>query len=157
MRSLYYPAPSLIARHGFQILSFLAVWFDLWQIVPVAKIAVGVVRIVSFAQTKMLPLTWRWPGATNRFAVESACSSRMSCVLEPLTWTPRGTPRLSVSTDRLVPNLPRSVGFLPVFSPTQSRLGHRSVPGWVVSELEIIVLAHERIRLPVLNILNHLL
>ena len=51
----------------------------------------------------------------------------MSCVLAPLIATPIGTPRASVSTERLVPSLPRSVGFLPVFSPTQRRLTHRSV------------------------------
>ena len=50
----------------------------------------------------------------------------MSWILAPLTSTPNGTPRPSISTDRLVPSLPRSVGFLPVFS-TQWRLGHRTV------------------------------
>src|SRR3990170_8898399 len=40
---------------------------------------------------------------------------------------PSGTPRQSVTTDRLTPSLPRSVGFLPVFFPAQRRLGHGSV------------------------------
>src|SRR5882672_11987905 len=40
---------------------------------------------------------------------------------------PSGTPRPSVSTERLTPSLPRSVGFFPVFFPTQRRLGHRPV------------------------------
>ena len=40
---------------------------------------------------------------------------------------PSGTPRQSVTTDRLTPSLPRSVGFLPVFVPAQRRLGHGSV------------------------------
>ena len=40
---------------------------------------------------------------------------------------PNGTPRQSVTTDRLTPSLPRSVGFLPVFFPAQRCLGHGSV------------------------------
>src|SRR3954470_17767133 len=40
---------------------------------------------------------------------------------------PMGTPRASVTTERLVPSLPRSVGLGPVFFPTQRSLGHRSV------------------------------
>src|SRR3954465_11058123 len=38
-----------------------------------------------------------------------------------------GIPRASVTTERLVPSLPRSVGLGPVFFPTQRSLGHRSV------------------------------
>src|SRR5512145_2639705 len=38
-----------------------------------------------------------------------------------------GMPRASVSTDRFTPSLPRSVGFFPVFFPTQRRLGLRPV------------------------------
>src|SRR5512136_1428848 len=38
-----------------------------------------------------------------------------------------GMPRPSVSTERLTPSLPRSVGFFPVFFPAQRRLGLRPV------------------------------
>lgn len=65
----------------------------------------------------------RWIGQWSKVDFRSL----LSCVLAPLMSTPNGTPRPSVSTDRLTPNLPRSVGFLPVFSPAQWRLGHRPV------------------------------
>src|SRR5271170_4543846 len=55
-------------------------------------------------------------------------SSFWSCTLAPSTAAASGTPRPSTSTDRLTPNLPRSVGFFPVFFPTQRRFGHRAVP-----------------------------
>src|SRR4051812_18484979 len=38
-----------------------------------------------------------------------------------------GTPRASVTTERLVPSFPRSVGLGPVFFPTQGSFGHRSI------------------------------
>src|SRR5688572_16515915 len=52
---------------------------------------------------------------------------RMSCVLAPLTAMPKGIPAPSVSNDRLVPDLPRSVGFGPVFPPTERSLRHGPV------------------------------
>ncbi len=51
----------------------------------------------------------------------------MSCAFAPAIAMPIGTPRASVTTDRLTPSLPRSVGFLPVFFPAQRRLGHGAV------------------------------
>src|SRR4051812_3155708 len=56
-----------------------------------------------------------------------ASSSLKSGTLAPATAKPRGRPRASVTTERLVPSLPRSVGLGPVFSPTQGSLGHRPV------------------------------
>src|SRR5688572_9181947 len=54
-------------------------------------------------------------------------TNRMSCVLAPLTTTPNGMPSPSVSNERFVPDLPRSVGFGPVFFPTERSLRHGSV------------------------------
>ena len=51
----------------------------------------------------------------------------MSCAFAPAIAMPIGTPRASVTTDRLTPSLPRSVGFLPVFFPAQRCLGHGTV------------------------------
>ena len=51
----------------------------------------------------------------------------MSGVLAPLTANPIGTPEPSVKTDRLVPDLARSVGFFPVFFSPQGRLGHAPI------------------------------
>src|SRR5687768_7524123 len=51
----------------------------------------------------------------------------MSGRLAPATSRATGTPRLSVSTDRLVPILARSVGFLPVFFPPERGLRHAPV------------------------------
>src|SRR6476620_41326 len=53
--------------------------------------------------------------------------SLWSLRLAPSITAPRGTPRPSVSNERLTPCLPRSVGLRPVFFPTQRRLAHRSV------------------------------
>src|SRR5437868_2598878 len=50
-----------------------------------------------------------------------------SCTLAPSTAEPIGTPRPSINTERFTPILPRSVGFFPVFFPTQRRLVHRPV------------------------------
>src|SRR4051812_11876825 len=46
---------------------------------------------------------------------------------DPSTNTPIGTPPPSVSRLRLVPCLPRSVGFLPTFSPPERGFSHRPV------------------------------
>src|SRR5688500_12181748 len=54
-------------------------------------------------------------------------TKRMSCVLAPLTAMPMGIPAPSVSNDRLVPDLARSVGFGPVFPPSERSLGHRPI------------------------------
>src|SRR5438874_1984366 len=54
-------------------------------------------------------------------------TSSMSGRLAPATSTPIGTPRPSVSRDRLVPILARSVGFLPVFFSPEGRFGHGPV------------------------------
>src|SRR5467141_3071999 len=51
----------------------------------------------------------------------------MSLRLAPATVRPIGTPFASVNTLRFTPALPRSVGFGPVFFPTQRRFGHRAV------------------------------
>src|SRR5580698_5302306 len=56
-----------------------------------------------------------------------AAKSFWSCTLAPSTAAPIGTPRPSINTERLTPSLPRSVGFFPVFFPTQRRLVHRPV------------------------------
>ena len=56
-----------------------------------------------------------------------ARKSLWSCTLAPAIARPKGTPRPSVNTDRLTPNLPRSVGFFPVFFPAQGSLGGRAV------------------------------
>src|SRR3954471_19668324 len=53
--------------------------------------------------------------------------SLWSLRLAPSITAPRGTPRPSVSSERLTPRLPRSVGLRPVFFPTQRRLAHRPV------------------------------
>src|SRR6516165_1791049 len=54
-------------------------------------------------------------------------TSRLSCVLAPLTVMPIGIPAPSVSNDRLVPDLARSVGFGPVFPPSKRCFGHCSI------------------------------
>src|SRR5579859_2297055 len=47
--------------------------------------------------------------------------------LAPSTARPIGTPLASVSKLRFVPSFARSVGFGPVFFPTERRLRHRAV------------------------------
>src|SRR5437588_11409082 len=51
----------------------------------------------------------------------------MSLRLAPSTARPTGMPSASTSRLRLAPRLPRSVGFLPVFSPPERRLGRAAV------------------------------
>ena len=51
-----------------------------------------------------------------------ASTSLWSWTLAPATARPMGMPRASVKTDRLTPNLPRSVGFFPVFFPRPAAL-----------------------------------
>src|SRR5580658_1169909 len=63
-----------------------------------------------------------------RFTASSVSATNFwSGTLAPSTATPSGTPRPSISVERLTPSLPRSVGFFPVFFPTQRRFGHRPV------------------------------
>src|SRR5258706_5694588 len=54
-------------------------------------------------------------------------TNSLSCRLAPSTTSPSGTPCPSVSTLRLTPDLPRSVGLRPVFPPAQGRLGQRPI------------------------------
>ncbi len=56
-----------------------------------------------------------------------ARASFISRRLAPSTATPIGTPRPSVSNDRLPPAFPQSVGLGPVFVPSQRCRGHRLV------------------------------
>src|SRR6516225_6203775 len=56
-----------------------------------------------------------------------ASTSFLSCRLAPSMASPTGRPLASTSRLRLAPNLPRSVGFLPVFFPPERGLGHRPV------------------------------
>src|SRR5580693_2561461 len=69
-------------------------------------------------------------------------SSFWSCTLAPFAAAASGTPRPSTSTERLTPSLPRSVGFFPVFFPTQRRLRCRPVHTLPlpVDPLQIVIL-----------------
>src|SRR5262245_39760002 len=71
-----------------------------------------------------------------------ASTNFISWRLAPSTATPSGIPCPSVSTLRLVPSLPRSVGFLPTFFPTQRGLGPSSVHRlpFPVEPLQLIIL-----------------
>src|SRR5277367_599147 len=60
-------------------------------------------------------------------ASKVSLTSFWSGTLAPSTAMPSGTPRPSISVERFTPNLPRSVGFFPVFFPAQRRFGHRAV------------------------------
>src|SRR6185437_2906625 len=66
-------------------------------------------------------------GRSTGMASSVSATSFWSGTLAPLTATPSGTPRPSTSVERLTPSLPRSVGFFPVFFPTQRRFGYRPV------------------------------
>src|SRR5512137_2288465 len=54
-------------------------------------------------------------------------TSFLSCRLAPSTARASGTPAPSVSKERLVPLLARSVGFFPHFFPAEGGLGHGAV------------------------------
>ena len=66
------------------------------------------VKVIAFVQAQSL-----WPFRARRFA--------------PATSMANGMPLASVSRLRLVPPLPRSVGWGSVFFPAQRRLGHRAI------------------------------
>src|SRR6476620_805647 len=76
-----------------------------------------------------------------------ASTSFWSGTLAPSTATASGTPRPSISVERLTPSLPRSVGFFPVFFPTQRRLGHRSVHAlpFPIDAFQLIVLGQSEL------------
>ena len=65
------------------------------------------------------------PDRTGGIASRVGASIRLSCRLAPLRARPSGVPRASVTAWRLLPGLPRSVGFGPVsarpFSPARWR------------------------------------
>ena len=86
--------------------------------------------------------TVRARGRETGMRVERGGDQLWSCTLAPSTATASGTPRPSISTDRLTPSLPRSVGFFPVFFPTQRRLGHRPVHAlpFPVDPFQVVVL-----------------
>src|SRR4051794_4975351 len=74
-------------------------------------------------------------------------TSFWSGTLAPSRATAKGTPRPSISVDRLTPTLPRSVGFFPVFFPTQRRLGHRPVHAlpFPIDAFQVIVLGQSEL------------
>jgi len=74
-------------------------------------------------------------------------TSFWSGTLAPATATARGTPRPSISVERLTPSLPRSVGFFPVFFPTQRRLGHRPVHAlpFPIDAFQLVVLGQSEL------------
>src|SRR5262245_53827567 len=76
-----------------------------------------------------------------------ARTSFMSCRFAPSTASPIGTPCPSVNRLRLTPPLARSVGFGPVFFPSQRRLGHGTVHAQPVpvNALEFVKLFHPRL------------
>src|SRR4051812_6374372 len=92
------------------------------------------------------PLGLSYPLSRHRFCSTSAGSGRSTTIasivarrsfcsttLAPAITTPRGPPSPSVSRLFLVPRLPRSVGFLPVFFPpgpglAQHRVGRLPLP-----------------------------
>lgn len=123
MRSFDNPSPCFESRIGFPLRFFPPPRLDVRLVVSAAKELANVLRVVPFVETDVLVGCGRRIGRLSKVASRSL----MSCVFAPLTSTPNGTPQPSVSTDRFVPSLPRSVGFSPVFFPTPRRLGHRSV------------------------------
>ena len=91
---------------------------------------------------------WRRPRGFGRgrliaklFSVGS--TRRTSCVFAPDTASASGTPPPSVRRERLVPDLPRSVGFGPVFFPAERSLRHRSVEALPapIDALQLVVLS----------------
>src|SRR5262249_23147408 len=79
--------------------------------------------------------------STGILSIASRVSLK-SLRLAPPTASPTGTPAASVSTLRLAPRLPRSVGFFPVFFPPEGRLGHAPVhrqPGPVDAHEEVVL------------------
>src|SRR3712207_3859399 len=76
-----------------------------------------------------------------------ARTSFMSCRLAPSIANPIGTPCPSVSTLRLTPCLPRSVGLRPVFFPPERCLRHRAIPTQPgpVNAVPVVKLRHPRL------------
>src|SRR3954453_6792535 len=69
-------------------------------------------------------------GRSTTTASIVSSSSLQSGTFAPAMTTPRGSPSPSTSTLFLVPDLPRSVGFLPVFSPPEPGLAQHPVGRW---------------------------
>src|SRR6185312_16660224 len=66
-------------------------------------------------------------GRSTTLASIVSFSNRRSRTLAPAITTPSGPPAPSTTIDFLVPILPRSVGFLPVFFPPEPGLAQRRV------------------------------
>src|SRR6516164_9743477 len=75
-------------------------------------------------------------------------ASFMSLRLAPSTARPTGMPLASTRRLRLAPLLPRSVGFLPVFSPPEGRLGHAPVHAQPAPVDALQVVVGHQARLP---------
>ena len=78
--------------------------------------------VVAFVPAEMLFAPAARTRPRDGDAVESGFDEFLIVNVAPATANPMGMPRASVSTDRFTPSLPRSVGFFPVFFPTQRRL-----------------------------------
>ena len=83
--------------------------------------------------------SWLRARSSDREALERQLDQTLSCVLAPAS--ARGTPLPSVRRERFVPDLPRSVGLGPVFSPAERRLDQRSIEALPapVDALQLIV------------------
>ena len=128
MRALHHPSA------GFNQLPASAPWASsprarIWAVKPNSVQQVPhLVIVIAFVQTH--PLRACLASASGRSTAMLSMVSRAilkSLRLAPSTARPMGTPRPSVRRLRLVPLLPRSVGFLPTFFPPEGGFGHRAV------------------------------
>src|SRR5437868_15046803 len=74
-----------------------------------------------------------------------ARSIRRSNTLAPAITTPKGPPSPSANTDFLVPIFPRSVGFLPTFSPPEPGLAELGIctPPFPSDRTQLVALRDE--------------
>ena len=121
-----HPAPGTPAAGSLGSL-FLAARLDMGPVAASAGFAAESGGIIALVAAQMLRTTRGGAGTANRKTVQRGMKQLLVMHIGAGDGQARGTPRPSVSTERLTPNLPRSVGFFPVFFPAQGCLGARSV------------------------------
>ena len=127
MRALHHPSAGFETNFLLQCLGFFPPCTNVGREAKLLQEVSHLIIVIAFLQTQPLRRVW---GRGGPLYGDLSIVSR--AILKSWRWAPSparpmGPPRPSVRPLRLVPLLPRSVGFLPTFFPPEGRFGHRAV------------------------------
>lgn len=107
---------------------------DAWRDAPLLEVMAATVDVVALSACSLPGQRRGRPGLPAMGGKASTSSSKTteSCRLAPVTHNAKGTPLRSTIRCHLLPSLPRSVGFGPLYAPPGGT-PHWPRPGWLGS------------------------